>query len=251
MLRLLFIVLIANLHACVFQPGSEDRDFKIANTNLQLGMGYLQQGKIEYALEKLEKALVAKPDYAEVHTALAFVYQRLREDESAKMHYLEAIDLKPKDGGVHNNYGVFLCQNGFLKEADEQFAIAVNSPRYQTPEIVYENAGACAYQGTHIQRAEDYMRKALSINPKLPNALYVMAEVMFSRDRYLLSRAYLQRFEAVSKHTAESLWLGIKAERRLGAKDVETKYAKLLQRDFPDSMEFKELLNTSQKEYKE
>lgn len=251
MLRLLFIVLIANLHACVFLAGSEDRDFKIASINLQLGMGYLRQGKTEYALEKLQKALAAKADYADVHTALALTYQVLRENESSKMHYLEAIDLKPDDGGVHNNYGQFLCANGFLKEADEQFAIAVKSPRYKTPEIVYENAGACAYQGTDIQRAEDYMRKALSINPKLPNALYVMAEVMFSRDRYLLTRAYLQRFEAVSKHTAESLWLGIKAERKLGAKDVEVSYAKQLQSNFPDSMEFKKLLNSSRKEYKE
>lgn len=248
--RLVLIVIFINLQACVFLTGSEDRNFKIANTNLQLGMGYLQQGKTEYALEKLQKALAAKPDYAEVHTALAFVYQRLREDESAKRHYLEALDLKPNDGGVHNNYGVFLCKNGFLKEADEQFAIAVKSPRYQTPEIVYENAGACAYQGTHIQRAEDYMRKALAINPKLPNALYVMAQIMFSRDQYLSTRAYLQRFEAVSKHTAESLWLGIKSERKLGAKDVEIRYAKLLQSNFPNSLEFKKLLNPSQKEYK-
>lgn len=246
----LSLLLLVSLYSCAGTFGnSTDQNFKIAQTNLRLGMGYLKQGRLDDALEKLKKAVAAEPEYPEVHTVLAFVYERLDESELAEQNYLEAIDLlKPRDGEAHNNYGVFLCKLGRLSEADEQYNLALNSRRYKTPEIVLENAGTCAQQVPDFERAEIYMRKALSINPALPNALYVMAEIMFERDRYLSTRAYLQRYEDVLPHTAQSLWLGIKAERKLGDRDAVTRYAKLLQSSYPDSLEFKKLLESSPKE---
>lgn len=249
MMYKVILLLLVSLYSCAGTFGNgADRNFKIAQTNLRLGMGYLKQGRLEDSLEKLKKAVAAEPEYPEVYTVLAFVYERLDEIKLAEQSYLEAIELKPKDGEVHNNYGVFLCKLGRLSEADEQYNLALNSRRYKTPEIVLENAGTCAQQVPDFERAEIYMRKALSINPALPNALYIMAEIMFKRDRYLSTRAYLQRYEDVLPHTAQSLWLGIKAERKLGDRDAETRYAKLLQTSYPDSLEFKKLLESSPKE---
>jgi type IV pilus assembly protein PilF len=243
------LLLLFLLYSCAGTVNEkDDQNFKIAQTNLRLGMGYLQQGRLEDALEKLKRVVAAKPEFPEVYSVLAFVYERMEENGLAEQNYLEAIELKPDDGGAHNNYGVFLCKVGRLSEADSHFNKALNSHRYKTPEIVLENAGTCAQQEPDIERAEIYMRKALSINPELPNALYVMAEIMFERDRYLSARAYLQRYEGVSKHSAQSLWLGIKAERKLGDRDAETRYAKLLQSSYPDSLEFKKLIESSPKE---
>ena len=115
-LRYCFVVslpILMFINGCATTGGQgEDRDTKIADTNLRLGIGYMQQGKLDDALEKLQKAVDAKPDDAAVHSVLALVYDQLLEYDKADRHYRRAIDLNPDDGGYYNNYGVFLCQRG-------------------------------------------------------------------------------------------------------------------------------------------
>ena len=233
------------MNGCAIISGvqaEEDRDTKIAETNLSLGIGYMKQGKLDDALEKLLKAEDAKPGDAAVHSVLALVYDQMQEYDKADRHYRRAIDLNAEEGGYYNNYGAFLCRHGKYQEADKYFNKAVNTLRYKTPESALENAGVCAAQIPNAEKAEDYLRKALSINDKLPVALAEMADLMFKKQNYLSTRAYLQRFGEVSKPTARSLWLGIRTERKLGDKEAEARYAKLLQSQYPDSLEFKRWL---------
>ena len=233
------------LVACATQPVEETKEYRIADTNVRLAVGYMQQGRLDDALVKLKKALEAIPDYKDAHSAIALVYDHLGKYDLASEHYKKAIKLDPDNGLVYNNYGVFLCTQNRLKEAEEYFMLAVQKPRYATPERAYENAGACAKKIPDNEKAEIYLRKALTINPKLPLALYTMAQITYEQKRYMSTRAYLQRFEDVSEHTAESLWLGIEVERQLGNKEAEEHYSKLLQTRFPDSLELKKLLDTS------
>ena len=112
------------MNGCAIISGvqaEEDRDTKIAETNLSLGIGYLKQGKLDDALEKLLKAEDAKPGNAAVHSVLALVYDQMQEYDKADRHYRRAIDLNAEEGGYYNNYGVFLCRHGKYQEADKYF----------------------------------------------------------------------------------------------------------------------------------
>jgi type IV pilus assembly protein PilF len=239
----LLISIVILLNACASTgTNKEDKDFQIADTNLRLGVGYMRQGRYEDALEKLQKAEQAKSDYADVHSALAMVYEHLLEYDQAGHHYRRAIDLKPEDGAHYNNYGVFLCRQGEYKKADKYFTKAIETPRYKTPERAMENAGACAKLIPDLEKAEKYLRNALSINSKLPLALSEMADLMYQKKNYMSTRAYLQRFGEVSRYTPQSLWLGIQTERKLGDDKAEARYAKLLKTQYPDSLEFKRWL---------
>jgi len=232
------------LNACAITPENqgESRDTKIAETNLHLGMGYMEQGKLNDALEKLLKAEDAQPGNAEVHSALALVYDQLQEYDKADHHYRRAINLNSEEGGNYNNYGAFLCRRGKYQQADKYFNKAIGTLHYKTPERALENAGVCAAKIPDLEKAEEYLRKALSMNDKLPLALAEMADLMFKKQNYLSTRAYLQRFGEVSKPTAQSLWLGIRTERKLGDKEAEANYANLLRSQYPDSLEFKRWL---------
>lgn len=222
----------------------QDKNARTAQTHVQLGVGYLQQNKPEVALEKLKKAIEYDPDSAAAHSAIAMTYERLLKYEKADEHYREAIDLNPEDGGLYNNYGVFLCKQNRLDEAEEYFEKAINTPLYKTPELAYENAGACAMRIPDQQKAESYLTKALKKNPQLPVALINMAEIRFEQENYLSSRGFLQRFEAVSSHNAASLWLAIRIERKLGNDNAVATYSKQLQTQFPKSEQFKLMLNS-------
>ena len=62
-----------------------------------------------------------------------------------------------------------------------------------------------------------------------------MAEIGVKTKKYLMARAYIQRYHAVAKPTAESLWIQVQSEKALGAEEHYLKYARRLLKDFPDS----------------
>jgi type IV pilus assembly protein PilF len=64
-----------------------------------------------------------------------------------------------------------------------------------------------------------------------------MAAISYEDAQYLPARAYLQRYLVVARHTARSLWLGIRIERKLGDVDAVASYALALSNRFPESDE--------------
>jgi len=241
-------LLLILLSACASLGEVSDTDRRASTTNVQLAIGYLKKGKLDVAEDKVKRALALNWKNADAHTAAAFVYDALLKPGLADTPYQYAIEFAPENGASYNNYGTFLCKQGRWKESVDYFLKAAKTPRYPTPAYALENAGACAEQIPDMELAETYLRQALKTNPKLPTALLEMAKISFSKNKDLSVRAYLQRYEEVAQHTAQSLWLGIQSERRLGNQQAASRYAKLLQTQFPDSSEFKRLLQETEQQ---
>lgn len=242
------LLLALSLAACTQQPlrtGSGQSD-SLAQIYTNLGLTYLQQGKRDLALEKLQRAVEADPDLPVANHYLAETYQQLGQVEKAEHYYRRAVKLDPENPMLRNNFGAFLCGHGNRDEAEQQFLLAAKNPRYETPEQAYENAGICAQRIPDAEKAEQYFRAALGINSKLPRTLHQMAALSYDKQRYLPARAYLQRYLEVAQHTPQSLWLGIKIERALGDENVAASYAAQLKSNFPDSEETR-LLEAEQK----
>ena len=242
--KLHFLLLIASvlITAC----GGEERvrraksetDLKSASElNVQLGVGYLKREQYEVAQEKLYKAIEQDPNNVEAYTTIAVLMMKLNQMSEAENYYLEAIDIKEKDPVLRNSYGTYLCKVGRIDEALEEFQLAYTNPFYDTPYLAYSNAGTCMLQAGDYKKAEVYLRKALRKQPKLPGALFSMADLGVKTQKYLMARAYSQRYHAVAKPSADSLWIQVQAERALGATKHYRKYAKQILNDFPDSIE--------------
>ena len=86
-----------------------DSQTRHADTLVQLGLGYMQKGDLNVALEKLTMALDAADNYAPPHSAIAILYTRLGRYEEADKHFMRSVKLAPNDGNLNNNYGAFLC----------------------------------------------------------------------------------------------------------------------------------------------
>jgi len=215
-----------------------EADLKEASVlNVQMGVGYLQRGQYEVAQEKLYKAIEQDPNNVEAFTTMAVLMMKLNEMSEAENYYLEAIDIKAKDPVLRNNYGAYLCKVGRMDEAMEEFQLAYTNPFYNTPYLAYSNAGTCLLQSGDYKKAEKFLRRALRKQPKLTGALLSMAEIGVQTEKYLMARAYSQRYHALVKPSAESLWLQVQAERALGATEHYLKYARQILNDFPDSNE--------------
>lgn len=230
--------LVVVLSACNTTPhNTAGRSDTLAETYVKLGVGYMQQGKQELALTKLQRALELDPGLAGAHNVIAVLYTQRGELDLADQHYQRALSLDPDDAETYNNYGTLLCRRNELAKAERHFLVALDDPSYDTPALAYENAGVCALGVPDPVKAEGYFRSALQLNPSLPKTLYHMALLNFDAAQYLPARAYLQRYAKVAQHTPESLWLGIRTERALGDKNAVSSYSLLLKSEFPDSEE--------------
>jgi len=215
---------------------------RLAETNVKLGVGYFQQGNYEYALVKFRKALEIDDNLPNGHYAIALLYERLGKPNTAVKHFERAIEINPQYSDAYNAYAAFLCRKKQYEGADKRFKKALENPLYRSHALVRLNAGLCAMRAGNPQRAENYFRSLLKANPKHATALFQMAKINLEAKQYLKARGYIQRFGLVSKHTAQSLLVGLKIERVLGGRDDLAKYALLLQHKFPDSDEAQELL---------
>ena len=219
-------------------PDSERR--KAAEANTSLGMQYMERGQYEVAFGKLKKAVAEDPGYAPGQTVLAVLYEQLGEDSLAGKHYEKAYEADPKDGDVNNNYGTYLCKKGKYNEASKHFERALQDPFYSTPEVAMVNAGTCEMEAGKLADAELLLRGALKRDPSNPDGLLAMAKLNYLQNSYLMSRAFIQRYESVTRHSARSLLLAFNVEMALQDKEASDRYLYQLQHEFSDSNQAKE-----------
>ncbi|MHA6203387.1 type IV pilus biogenesis/stability protein PilW [Dyella soli] len=207
-----------------------------ARIHTELAQQYMQNGDLQDAMVKVNKALQFNPNYVPAHTVAAVLYERINDQANAELHYRRAVALAPEKGDTNNNLGWFLCNSeGKTVEAMPYFQKAVADPFYQTPARAWTNAGTCLSRSRDLAGAEVDFRKAIEIDPQSGEALYQLANVLYLQNDAFRARAFIQRFDALGQPSAAALKLGHDIESRLGNKDAALNYGRRLQSQFPDS----------------
>jgi type IV pilus assembly protein PilF len=204
---------------------------------VRLAVAYMQKGKMGEALKNGKKGVALDPNNGEAHNVLAIIHSRIGENALADKHFKRAKKLQPKNPYTLNAYGSFLCGQKKYKEADVQFKEALKNPLYKTPEVALTNAGICARQHKDLDLAEGYLRRALQHNKQFPVALIQMAKVSYETGDMEAARDFLNRYHNSAQSTAESLWLGVQIEQKLGNRNAVADYSMQLKGRFPDSSE--------------
>ena len=189
------------------------------------------------ALEEARAAQSADPGYAPAYNLMGLVYMQLREDGAAEKNFEKALAVAPADPEINNSYGWFLCQTGRERRSMQHFLVAIKSPLYSTPALPYTNAGICSMRVNDDKVAEDYFVQALRLDGNNDRALYFLASIAYRQGRVAASHQYLQELYKITEPSPESLWLGIRVERKLGDREAEARLASQLRRRFPGSQE--------------
>lgn len=220
-------------------PQAATRAQASARIHTELAAQYYERAQLGIALEELEIALRAEPDYAPAYNVRGLVRMGLHEYQQADEDFRKSLNLDSSDSDAHNNYGWFLCQRGKELAAIDHFMAAIKNPLYQTPEKAYLNAGLCSKKVGNTKDGEEFLRKALRIQPEMPEALLGMAELSFTKGDYVAAKSYFTRYSQsnISPLTAENLWLAVRIERKLGDRKSEENYAAQLRQRFPDARE--------------
>lgn len=213
-----------------------------ARVHTELASLYFERGNMGVALEELRLATEADSNYAPAYNLLGLVHMDLRENNVAQANFERALRIAPNDPDANNNYGWFLCQTGREELSIGYFLAALKNPLYTRPARSYVNAGVCALRKNNERVAVDYLERALRIEPDNIQALLTLADLQFKRGQIEVARDTITRFNKVVEPTAESLWLAIRIERKLGDKASETAFGAQLRRRFAGSKEYQDLL---------
>jgi len=208
-----------------------------ARIRTELASLYYSRGSMNIALEELRLAIAADPNFATAHGMFGLVYMELRENALAQGSFERALSLSPDDPDINHNYGWFLCQTGREAESAAYFLRALRNPLYANPARSWTAAGTCALRSGKLREADDYLRRALGIDPNQPAALLQLAQVRYRQGDFGEARKLVARHAKIVDATAESLWLALRIERRLGQRAAELSYGNQLRRRFPQSSE--------------
>lgn len=213
-----------------------------ARIHTELASAYFERGNMGVALEELRIAISADPNYASAYNMLGLVHMDLRENDVAQRHFERALALSSNDPDINNNYGWFLCRTGRKDQSIAYFLAALKNPLYNSPARSYVNAGLCSLDKADSRDAIDFFEHALRSEPDNLLALLNLASVQYKRGQLEIARGLVGRFNKLIEPSAESLWLALRIERKLGDKAAENALAAQLRRRFAGSPEYQSLL---------
>lgn len=246
------LIAAALLAGCAAQPmdggsgvaaseaDSPNRERARVFTNL--AEAYVERAQYKVALGELGKAITVDNRYGPAYNVYGMIYMDLAEDKLAEDNFRRAIELDRNDSNARNNYGWFLCTRGRYDEGLAQFSAAIRNPLYAQPELAMTNAGLCAEKKGDIALAEANLGKALKLQADNPDSILKLAGFYFRQGRLQEAQHQLGRHDELALPSAESLWLGVRLERKLGDRAQEAAYARQLRKRFPDSNEVQQLL---------
>jgi type IV pilus assembly protein PilF len=213
-----------------------------AQVHVELGLAYLQVGRHDVALDEANIALQDIPGYAPAYHLIGLVYMALSDDAKANDYLLRALRTAPGDPEFNNTYGWFLCSTGRENEGLQRLAAASRNPYYRQVSRPYTNAGLCYLRLGNDVAAEGQFRRALEADAANAQALFHLAAIAYRRADFVGARGYLVRLHQQSEPTPETVWLGLRTERRLGNRDSEASYAAQLRMRFAESPEYQQML---------
>ena len=212
-----------------------------ARVHTDLATAYYERGAMAVALQELRAATEADASYAPAYGLYGLVYQELRENAYAQDNFERGLRLAPNDPDINHYYGRFLCQNGREEEGIKHFMQAVKNPLYQAPWRSYSAAGVCSLRQNNVKDAENFFQLALKLDPDEPASLLKLGEIRYRQGKPEEARKLVARHNKLVSPSAESLWLALRIERRLGERVAEQSYANQLRRRFPGSPQYQAL----------
>ncbi len=198
-----------------------------ARIHTELAGAYYQRGNLGVALAEARTAVTADSSYA--------------PKDLAEEAFERSLRLNPNDPDANHNYAWFLCENKREEESIRYFLMAIRHPLYATPQKSYVMAATCAMRKDNERDAHEYLERALKLDPNYYPALINLAQLKYRRGELDAARILVGRYNKIAEPTAESLWLALRIERKVGDSSAVTSYASQLRRRFPGSKEYQEL----------
>ncbi|MDO5623441.1 MAG: type IV pilus biogenesis/stability protein PilW [Pseudomonadota bacterium] len=240
---------LAVLAGCATTPGmggtetelrtaADDSDArKRARARLTLAASYFEHGQHAVALEEQKRAQQADPSFADAYNLGGLIYMAMGETQLAQANFQRAISLNGRDADAMHNLGWLYCQQGNHAESTAMFQRAVAVPGYTGRAKTLMTQGVCEARAGQTEAAEATLMRSYELDAGNPVTAFSLAKLLYNRGDNERAQFYTRRLNNSELANAESLWLGIKVERRLNNQQAVQQLASQLRRRFPQSPE--------------
>jgi type IV pilus assembly protein PilF len=208
-----------------------------ARIRLELAVGYFEQGQTNIALDELKQSIATDPNWSEPYNLRGLVYMRLNELRLAEDSFQRALQISPREGNFLHNYGWLTCQQGRYAESTQLFGQALANPAYIERAKTWMAQGLCQVKAGFRVEGEASLLRSYELDPRNPITGYNLALLLYQRGDFVKAQFYVRRLNNSDLANAESLWLGIRVERRMDNLEAMQQLAGQLKRRFAQSPE--------------
>ncbi len=208
---------------------------KRARIRLELASAYFEQGQTTVALDELKQSLAADPSYSAAYNLRGLIYLRLNDFRFAEESFKKALVIEPQDATVMHNLGWLYCQEARYPLAQQLFEQALAMPQYRERAKTWRAQGLCQVRAGLRADGEQSLLKSYELDAGNPVTAYNLATLLFQRADYARAQFYVRRLNNSELANEESLWLGVKVERRMENRAAMQQLGTQLQKRFPRS----------------
>ncbi|TFZ03222.1 type IV pilus biogenesis/stability protein PilW [Ramlibacter rhizophilus] len=221
----------------VMTESDETPERKRARIRLELAIGYFEQGRTEIALDEIKQALASDPAFGPAYNLRGLIYMRLNDSRQAEESLRRALAINPRDADALHNLGWLACTQDRHEEAINAFRQALANPTYGGRAKTTMTLGLCQARAGRFEDAEQSLARSYELDAGNPVTGYNLASLLMRRGELARAQFYIRRLNNSELANAESLWLGIRVEQRLGDKLAMTQLAEQLKKRYPQSRE--------------
>ena len=221
----------------IMTESDEPEPRRRARIRMELAVGYFEQGQTNVALDELKQVIAADPTFPDAYNLRGLIYMRLNDARQAEDSFRRAVSLNPRDGNVQHNYGWLLCQQGRYEESARAFDAAMSNPIYAGRAKTLMAQGVCEARAGRTADAERSLARSYELDAANPVTGYNLANLLYRRGDFVRAQFYIRRLNNSDTANSETLWLGVKVERKLGDRVAMLQLAEQLKKRFPQSRE--------------
>lgn len=221
----------------IITESDESQERKRARIRIELALGYFEQGKTDIALDEIKLSIQADPTFSDAYSLRGVIYMRLNDFAIAEDSFKRALDIRPNDGNVLHNLGWLKCQQAVYPESLRYFSQALANPQYRERAKTWMAQGLCQIKAGSLQDAEVSLFKAYELDAANPVTGYHLANLLYTRADFARGQFFIRRINNSEFANAESLWLGIKIEKKMRNSIAALELGTQLEKRFPQSKE--------------
>jgi type IV pilus assembly protein PilF len=211
---------------------------KRARIRLELATAYFSKGDLRTALDEVKQVLSIDSNFSEALELRGLVYDALQEPALAEESFGRALQANPRNGSAMHNYAWFLCRKKDYDQADAMFARAQQQGFSVPTAKTLLVRGVCQIESGKVALAEKTIARSYELDPSSAVTAYNLARVLMLQGEAQRARFYIRRVNNVPEQAnAESLWLGIRIENKLGNVSERDELASALRSRFGSSRE--------------
>lgn len=208
-----------------------------ARLRVELATGYFEQGQTKVALDEIKQSLATDPGYVDAYNLRGLVYMRLNDTPLAEASFRRALAINPRDVGVVHNYAWLLCQQARYPESFKLFGQAASNPTYTGKAKTLMALGVCQINAGQLNEAEQSLMQSYELDAGNPVTGYNLSSLLYQRGDLARAQFYIRRLNNSELANAQTLWLGIKTEKKLNDLQAVAQLGSQLKKRFAQSPE--------------